>query len=159
MAESLGDASTTGLSTSVGTIWYAAPEILLMERSYGPAVDMWSAGCIMAELWTNQTLLQVGFVSNPCSTTYHFSRFHELQICLSLCGTMAFSVVEWIGIVFEIICRSCTHNVIGFVMRGKVFLKTLTLINNNDLVYIHRNPGTIRSKLDGEVCYIYVKVG
>lgn len=34
----------------VVTLWYRAPEILLGEKHYTPAVDIWSVGCIMAEL-------------------------------------------------------------------------------------------------------------
>lgn len=33
-------------------------ELLLGERNYGPAVDMWGAGCIMAELWTRYPIMQ-----------------------------------------------------------------------------------------------------
>ena len=29
---------------------YRAPELILMERDYGPAIDVWSVGCIFAEL-------------------------------------------------------------------------------------------------------------
>ena len=32
------------------TLWYRAPEILLGCQHYGKAVDMWSIGCIFAEL-------------------------------------------------------------------------------------------------------------
>ena len=32
------------------TVWYRAPELLLGAFDYGPAVDMWAAGCILAEL-------------------------------------------------------------------------------------------------------------
>lgn len=34
----------------VVTLWYRAPEILLGTRSYSTAVDMWSVGCILAEM-------------------------------------------------------------------------------------------------------------
>ncbi|KAF5208316.1 Cyclin-dependent kinase f-4 [Thalictrum thalictroides] len=34
----------------IGTLWYCAPEVL-MESSYGPAIDMWAMGAIMAELF------------------------------------------------------------------------------------------------------------
>lgn len=34
----------------VVTLWYRAPEILLGSQMYGPHVDMWSAGCIIAEM-------------------------------------------------------------------------------------------------------------
>ena len=38
------------LSEHVVTRWYRAPELILMEKDYGPAIDMWSVGCIFAEL-------------------------------------------------------------------------------------------------------------
>ena len=34
----------------VVTIWYRAPELLLGARHYTPAVDVWSLGCMFAEL-------------------------------------------------------------------------------------------------------------
>jgi len=34
----------------VVTLWYRAPELLLGETAYTTAVDMWSVGCIFAEL-------------------------------------------------------------------------------------------------------------
>lgn len=43
----------------VVTLWYRPPELLLGEREYGPEVDMWGAGCIVAELWTGTPLMQV----------------------------------------------------------------------------------------------------
>uniref|UniRef100_A0A6A7FUD3 Cyclin-dependent kinase 9-like n=2 Tax=Hirondellea gigas TaxID=1518452 RepID=A0A6A7FUD3_9CRUS len=42
----------------VVTLWYRPPELLLGERNYGPPVDIWGAGCIMAELWTRSPILQ-----------------------------------------------------------------------------------------------------
>ena len=41
---------TATYTHEVVTLWYRAPEILLGARHYLPAVDMWSLGCIMAEL-------------------------------------------------------------------------------------------------------------
>ena len=32
------------------TAWYRPPEIILGDSYYGPAVEMWSAGCILAEM-------------------------------------------------------------------------------------------------------------
>ena len=32
------------------------------ERNYGPAVDMWGAGCIMAEMWTRVPILQASLI-------------------------------------------------------------------------------------------------
>jgi len=36
----------------VVTLWYRAPELLLGQRKYSTPVDVWSCGCIMAELLT-----------------------------------------------------------------------------------------------------------
>lgn len=38
------------LTDHVVTRWYRAPEIILLEKDYGPAIDMWAVGCIFAEL-------------------------------------------------------------------------------------------------------------
>ncbi len=38
------------MSVDVGTRWYKAPEILYGSRNYDQSVDIWSAGCILAEL-------------------------------------------------------------------------------------------------------------
>lgn len=34
----------------VVTLWYRAPEVLLGGRHYSPAMDIWSVGCIFAEM-------------------------------------------------------------------------------------------------------------
>jgi len=38
------------LTSHVVTRWYRAPEIILLEKDYGPAIDVWSIGCVFAEL-------------------------------------------------------------------------------------------------------------
>ncbi|XP_052180679.1 cyclin-dependent kinase G-2-like isoform X2 [Diospyros lotus] len=40
----------------VVTLWYRAPELLLGAKPYSTAVDMWSVGCIMAELLAKHPL-------------------------------------------------------------------------------------------------------
>lgn len=42
----------------VVTLWYRAPELLLGARTYSTAVDVWSCGCIMAELLAKSPLFQ-----------------------------------------------------------------------------------------------------
>ena len=44
------------LTDYVATRWYRAPEILLGSNKYTKGVDMWSLGCILAELWTGSLL-------------------------------------------------------------------------------------------------------
>ena len=43
-------------STQVVTLWYRAPEVLLGSRHYSTAIDMWSVGCIFAEMAMKQPL-------------------------------------------------------------------------------------------------------
>ncbi|XWS51372.1 hypothetical protein CRYUN_Cryun12cG0171300 [Craigia yunnanensis] len=45
-------------TTKVVTQWYRAPELLLGAKMYSTAVDMWSVGCIMAELLAKEPLFK-----------------------------------------------------------------------------------------------------
>ncbi|XP_031630776.1 cyclin-dependent kinase 3-like isoform X2 [Contarinia nasturtii] len=49
-------------STYVVTLWYRAPELLLGNKrygyQYGYGIDMWSIGCIFAEMFTGSGLFQ-----------------------------------------------------------------------------------------------------
>ena len=47
-------------SNRVITIWYRSPELLLGETRYGPAVDIWSAACVLGEIFTHKPV----FASN-----------------------------------------------------------------------------------------------
>jgi len=38
------------MTTNVVTLWYRAPELLLGATTYDTAIDMWSVGCVVAEL-------------------------------------------------------------------------------------------------------------
>jgi serine/threonine protein kinase len=56
MARSYGE-PTKKMSSAVVTLHYRAPEILLGARLYTEAVDLWSVGCIFAELIRREPLL------------------------------------------------------------------------------------------------------
>jgi serine/threonine protein kinase len=40
----------------VVTLWYRAPELLLGSTSYSDTVDMWSMGCVFAEMFLGGVL-------------------------------------------------------------------------------------------------------
>ena len=40
------------MSLHVGSRWYRAPEISIIEKQYDQGSDMWSLGCIVYELIT-----------------------------------------------------------------------------------------------------------
>ncbi|KAH3820389.1 cyclin-dependent kinase 9-like [Dreissena polymorpha] len=60
----------------VVTLWYRPPELLLGERNYGPPIDIWGAGCIMAEMWTRSPIMQGK------------TEQHQLQLISQLCGSI-----------------------------------------------------------------------
>ncbi|CAG9864302.1 unnamed protein product [Phyllotreta striolata] len=68
----------------VVTLWYRPPELLLGERNYGPPVDLWGAGCIMAEMWTRSPIMQGS------------SEQQQLTLISQLCGSITPQV--WPGV-------------------------------------------------------------
>jgi serine/threonine protein kinase len=62
------------LTQYVVTRWYRAPELLLMTSSYTAAVDVWSVGCIFAELLLRAPLFK------------GTSQVHQLQLILARLG-------------------------------------------------------------------------
>ncbi|GBG67658.1 hypothetical protein CBR_g786 [Chara braunii] len=45
------------LTSRVVTLWYRPPELLLGATNYGAAVDLWSTGCILAELIAGKPIM------------------------------------------------------------------------------------------------------
>lgn len=43
-------------SNEVVTLWYRGPDVLLGSRNYSTSIDMWSTGCIFAEMLTGKAL-------------------------------------------------------------------------------------------------------
>ncbi|CAF2767699.1 unnamed protein product [Rotaria sp. Silwood2] len=62
------------------TMWYRPPELLLGERDYGSAVDMWGVGCIFAGMWTRCPIMQGE------------TEQHQLQLIASLYRSIELSV-------------------------------------------------------------------
>lgn len=48
---------TQPLTSRVVTLWYRPPELLLGATYYGAAVDLWSTGCILAELYAGKPIM------------------------------------------------------------------------------------------------------
>ncbi|KAF2590181.1 hypothetical protein F2Q70_00041537 [Brassica cretica] len=46
------------LTSRVVTLWYRPPELLLGATEYGASVDLWSVGCVFAELLLKKPVLQ-----------------------------------------------------------------------------------------------------
>jgi len=65
----------TEMTTYVSTRFYRAPELLLKYTRSGPAIDVWSVGCIFAEMLNKKVLF-------PGS---HY--IQQLELILDVCGT------------------------------------------------------------------------
>ncbi|XP_044464956.1 cyclin-dependent kinase F-1 [Mangifera indica] len=55
-AEEAGNDEHGAFTSCVGTRWFRSPELLYGSTAYGLEVDLWSLGCIFAELFTLQPL-------------------------------------------------------------------------------------------------------
>ncbi|KAL0342681.1 UNVERIFIED_CONTAM: Cyclin-dependent kinase G-2 [Sesamum calycinum] len=66
-------------SPQVVTLWYRAPEILAEVETYSTAIDMWSLGCIMAELLLKEVLFKGRTISGaPLLTELGFDLMKKL---------------------------------------------------------------------------------
>uniref|UniRef100_R7VYY2 mitogen-activated protein kinase n=1 Tax=Aegilops tauschii TaxID=37682 RepID=R7VYY2_AEGTA len=69
----------------VVTRWYRAPELLLSCDNYGTSIDVWSVGCIFAELLGRKSI----FPGTDC--------LNQLKLILNVLGTMSDDDLEFIG--------------------------------------------------------------
>lgn len=70
------DQKTENLTDYVATRWYRAPELLLGNENYDDKIDIWSVGCVLAEMflrkpflmgtdWKNQLFLILDLLGRP----------------------------------------------------------------------------------------------
>ncbi|KAF2299376.1 hypothetical protein GH714_031769 [Hevea brasiliensis] len=58
LANVLNSKNKNLLTSRVVTLWYRPPELLMGSTSYGVSVDLWSVGCVFAELLIGKPLLK-----------------------------------------------------------------------------------------------------
>uniref|UniRef100_A0A4W4GXY3 Mitogen-activated protein kinase n=1 Tax=Electrophorus electricus TaxID=8005 RepID=A0A4W4GXY3_ELEEL len=79
------DESRSFMTEYVATRWYRAPELMLSLHHYSLAIDIWSVGCIFAEMLGRKQLFP----------GKHY--VHQLQLILSVLGTPPETIVRAIG--------------------------------------------------------------
>ncbi|KAG0484283.1 hypothetical protein HPP92_008362 [Vanilla planifolia] len=103
------------------TRWYRAPEVLLHSSIYGPPIDMWAMGAIMAELFNHQPLFPgvteadeidkiCSVIGSPCQNSWadglclankmkfyfpHYPRIHLSRLIPSA-SDHALSLISWL---------------------------------------------------------------
>ncbi|KAF9005926.1 kinase-like domain-containing protein [Cyathus striatus] len=81
------------LTEYVATRWYRAPEIMLAFRRYNTAIDVWSVGCILAELILGKPL----FKGKEWSHDTYILSVDQLNKVLDVLGTPEDAIIIKIG--------------------------------------------------------------
>jgi serine/threonine protein kinase len=66
----------------VATDYYMAPEVMLTWKEYGEKIDIWSAGCIFAEMLRGQPLFP------------RQNEIHQLHVITELLGTPSEDIIS-----------------------------------------------------------------
>lgn len=72
-------------TNNVITIWYRPLEIIFGDENYSTAVDMWSLGCIFAEIMTKKPIFQ------------GMNDFEQVEKITSVCGTPSQDIFGKLG--------------------------------------------------------------
>lgn len=92
------------LTGHVVTRWYRAPELILLEREYTKAIDVWSVGCIIGELCGMQRENAPTFMDRsplfPGSSCFPLSPDHETK--MRRAGFPS-SNTDQLSVIFEVI--------------------------------------------------------
>lgn len=85
----------------VSTRYYRAPEIMLTWQKYDVAVDIWSTGCIFAEMLEGKPLFpgkdRTCLYRFPTDTTHQSADVNQFSIITELLGTPPDDVIETIA--------------------------------------------------------------
>ncbi|KAG6392754.1 hypothetical protein SASPL_146980 [Salvia splendens] len=97
LARSFSNDINANLTNRVITLWYRPPELLLGATKYGPAVDMWSVGCIFAELLYGKPILpgknEVRIIYGRCGKV-SYTYFTLLDLENALCGLFVYDLAQ-----------------------------------------------------------------
>jgi serine/threonine protein kinase len=96
------------LTSRVVTLWYRPPELLLGATNYGAAVDLWSAGCILAELLSGKPIMpgrtEVLFGYFCCDKTCTWLHYRNNAV-FSVCNNPNNAII------FLQICHFCYYTI------------------------------------------------
>lgn len=78
----------------VATRWYRAPEILLGSTKYTKGVDMWSLGCILAELMLGKPLFPGKSTLDQLARVLEITGYPNKEDVESMQSTLAHTMLE-----------------------------------------------------------------
>jgi len=111
----------TVMTDYVATRWFRAPEILCGSQKYGIEVDMWSLGCVIAEMYRGRPLF---------SGT---STINQLEQIVSLLGVPSEEAVANIRSVFtKPLLEECAEQCAASGASGSVWVEMVAEIRDNE---------------------------
>jgi len=81
------------LTDYVATRWYRAPEILLGSKKYTKAIDMWSVGCILGEMFLGKALFQGSSTLNQLDKILELTGIPKLEDIEAIQSPLAMSML------------------------------------------------------------------
>ena len=82
------------LTEEVATRWYRAPEVLLGSRSYGRPADMWSVGCILAEMLIYKPIFPGNSTTNQLERILSYTGRPSVEDISSLESDLAVTMID-----------------------------------------------------------------
>ena len=87
------------LTSRVVTLWYRPPELLLGATEYGIGVDLWSTGCILAELLAGKPIMPGRTEVSVLFSCFVFGKIQNTQNFLCFSKFLKFSLfpqIPWL---------------------------------------------------------------
>ncbi len=98
------DGVFSDLTSYVSIRWYRAPEILLGSTQYSKAVDIWSVGCILAEMFLNKTLFPGNSTLNQIELILQFTGWpNQNQISKNLINLKIRFIALWLRVFWRML--------------------------------------------------------
>lgn len=128
------------MTLEVVTQYYRAPELLMGARYYTAAVDIWSVGCIFAELLGRRILFQAQSPVQQVTNCFYififllylffyihlylvFRVIKPMPVFLLFVFSFMFSSLTYQENLLHIICKKMVHFMANFKFSNKVFLR------------------------------------
>ena len=140
------------LSVHVVSRWYRAPELILIETNYSGSIDVWSVGCIFAELMMMMKENAPTFMDRtplfPGKSCFPLSPPGSKKVKVNEFG-FPNEKADQLNVIFDVI-GSPNEESMGFVTdpNAVLYLKSLSQKKKNKINFKTKFPGSSEESLD-----------
>ena len=140
------------LSVHVVSRWYRAPELILIETNYSGSIDVWSVGCIFAELMMMMKENAPTFMDRtplfPGKSCFPLSPPGSKKVKVNEFG-FPNEKADQLNVIFDVI-GSPNEESMGFVTdpNAVLYLKSLSQKKKSKINFKSRFPGSSEESLD-----------